>query len=122
MDLGFTVAKPWGNAHRYDFVVEGRQNFWRVQVKTGTYMMDGFYQVCVRRRSNGVKLAYTESEVDFVVAYIVPEETWYVVPVRELAGRRTLLFRPRRSSRLDRYANYREAWHLLRQPDGLVFG
>jgi len=44
------------------------------------------------------------------------------VPVREVLDRRMLLFRPKKSWRPDIYAHYREAWHLLREPDGLVFG
>jgi hypothetical protein len=85
-------------------------------------MMDGLYQACVRRRTGTAKLAYTESELDFVVAYIIPEDTWYVVPVREMAGRMTLLCRPKGFSRRDLYGYYREAWHLLREPDGITFG
>jgi hypothetical protein len=30
--------------------------------------------------------------------------------------------RPKGYRRRDIYAHYREAWHLLREPDGLVFG
>jgi hypothetical protein len=33
-----------------------------------------------------------------------------------------LLFRPKGYARRDPYAHDREAGHLLRQPDGLVFG
>jgi hypothetical protein len=35
---------------------------------------------------------------------------------------KSLLFRPNGYARRDPYAHDREAWHLLRQPDGLVFG
>ena len=33
-----------------------------------------------------------------------------------------LLFRPKGYHCPDIYAHYREAWHLLREPDGLTFG
>jgi len=122
MSLGLVVSRPWGDIHRYDFIVDGGRGLCRVQVKTGSYMMDGLYQVCTRRRTGGVKTAYKESEVDFVVVYIVPEKTWYILPVRELTERETISFCPKGSSRRDRYGHYREAWHLLREPDGLVFG
>jgi hypothetical protein len=55
------------------------------------------------------------------VAYIIPEQTWYVVSVREVLGRTSLSFRPKGFRRLDRHAHYREAWHLLREPDGITF-
>jgi len=120
--LGFALSLPYGHIHRYDFVVEGGRNLWRVQVKTGAYMKDGLYYVNIRRRTHWKPQAYTQSEIDFVVIYIIPEETWYVLPVREVVGRTSLRFRPRGHPHLDIYAHYREAWHLLRQPDGIVFG
>jgi hypothetical protein len=40
-------------------------------------------------------LAYTESEVDFVVAYIIRENAWYVLPVGEVMGHKSLRVRPR---------------------------
>jgi hypothetical protein len=122
MSLGFVVAKPYGHIHRYDFVVEGRTNLWRVQVKTCSCLQKGLYHLAVRRTLNSTKIAYTESELDFVAAYVFPEETWYVLPVREVAGRTTLSLRPKGYPGQDRYAHYREAWHLLREPDGLTFG
>jgi rRNA maturation protein Nop10 len=76
----------------------------------------------LRLFANRMPTAYTASEIDFVAVYIVPEKTWYVLPVREVEGRQTLWFRPKRYRHSDPYAHYREAWHLLRQPDGLVFG
>jgi hypothetical protein len=55
------------------------------------------------------------------VGYIIPEQTCYVVSVREVLGSTSLSFRPKGFLRLDRYAHYREAWHLLREPDGITF-
>jgi hypothetical protein len=42
--------------------------------------------------------------------------------VREVENRQMLMFRPKGYRRPDIYAHYREAWHLLREPDGLIFG
>lgn len=66
--------------------------------------------------------AYAESEIDFLAVLVIPEDTWYILPVREVLERRTLFFRPNGCAGTDPYAYYREAWHLLRQPDGLRFG
>jgi len=74
-------------------------------------------------RSEGKKLRpYTASEVDFVAVYIIPDDAWFILPVREVVDCRMLLFRPKKSWRRDIYAHYREAWHLLREPDDLTFG
>jgi len=118
--LGFAVALPYGHLHRYDFMLEGGRNLWRVQVKTSTCLVRGFYRLCVYNYNS--RTAYAESEIDFVAVYIIPEDTWYILPVREVVGRTSLRFRPKGYRRLDLYAHYREAWDLLREPDGLVFG
>jgi hypothetical protein len=120
--LGFMVARPWRNIYRYDFIVEGGQNLWRVQVKTTSYILGGLYRLGVCHRSKRGAEVYEASELDFVVAYVFPEESWYVLPVREVVGRTTLSLCPKGYPHLDRYAHYREAWHLLCQPDGLIFG
>jgi hypothetical protein len=94
-----------------------------VQVKTCTSVQDDLYKVGIHRSLNGVPVPYTESELDFVVVYIMPKGTWYVLPVREVVGQTYLRFRgPSANHIRDPYAYYREAWHLLREPDGLTFG
>jgi hypothetical protein len=122
MELGFVVAQPYGTNHPFDFIVQGGQKLLRVQIKSVTRMTEGLYSLCVRRSEGQKRRAYSKSEIDFVAVYIIPEDTWYILPVREVENRRTLLFRPQGYHRPDIYAHYREAWHLLREPDGLTFG
>jgi len=121
-NLGFALSLPYGHMQRYDFVVDCGKNIWRVQVKTTTHMLNGLYLVGMHHRAKRRARSYTKSEIDFVAAYILPEKTWYILPVREVTEHRQLLFRPKGYARRDPYAHYREAWHLLRKPDGLVFG
>jgi PD-(D/E)XK nuclease superfamily protein len=120
--LGFELSLPYGHAHRYDFIVQSGSNLRRVQVKTTAYKSRGFYRVTVCRRANRKAYTYTESEIDFVAVYIIPEASWYILPVREVERHKMLSLRPNGQPGLDLYAYYREAWHLLREPDGLIFG
>jgi hypothetical protein len=122
MELGFVVAQPYGTNHPFDFIVQGGQKLWRVQVKTVVHMSEGLYSLCVRRSQGRKLLAYSKSEVDFIAAYIMREDVWYILPVRAVEKRLTLRFRPKGYQRPDIYAPYREAWHLLGEPDGLIFG
>jgi len=122
MSLGLVVAKPYGQLQPYDFIVDGGSRLLRVQVKACAYMKHGMHQAFICRYEDGVPVAYTEPEIDFVAVYIIPEDTWYILPVREVVGRRSVLFRPKGWLGSDPYACYREAWHLLREPDGLTFG
>jgi len=120
--LGFALSLPYGHMQRYDFIVDNGRNIWRVQVKTTKHMLNGLYLVGMHHRANRKAKAYTASEIDFVAVYIEPEKTWYILPVRAVTQHRQLLFRPKGYHYPDPYAKYREAWHLLGKPDGLVFG
>jgi hypothetical protein len=80
-----------------------------VQVKTSSFMRRGLYSLCIYNCNNRAGHAYTESEIDFVAVLIVPEATWYILPVREVLERQILLFRPAGYPRRDPCAYYREA-------------
>ncbi len=82
-ELGLPVSKPWGDSESYDFVVGRPGKFVGVQVKSTTIENGGGY-VCVIRKQGG---AYTRGSFDFVAAYVVPEEVWYIIPVEDIRGR-----------------------------------
>jgi hypothetical protein len=46
-------------------------------------------------------------------AYIIPEDTWYVIPIEAVRGT-SLLFRRKRDRKPGLYDEYKEAWHSLR--------
>jgi hypothetical protein len=95
VSLGFVVAKPYGHNLPYDFIVQGGSGFRSVQIKACGHMRRGLYQTCISCRRNRVVVPYKESDVDFIVVYIVPEGTWYVIPVRQVAVRTSVAFRPK---------------------------
>src|SRR4029077_7260224 len=88
---------------------------WRVQVKASPQVINGLYHVNSCRRVNGRAVPYTAAEIDFFAAYIIPEDTWYILPVQEVVNRTSLLFRQKRDRKPGLYDAYREAWHLLRR-------
>src|ERR1017187_8066038 len=166
-NLGFGVARPYGDSERYDVILDARNldardlisrrhrsdahvgtaapgcpaarkyraaaapqkhrpgqirhcppdpspPLWRVQVKCSTQISTGLYRVNAHRRSNGRAVPYLPGEIHFFAAYIIPEDTWYILPLHALRGVTSLLFRRRRDRRPGLYDAYREAWHLLR--------
>jgi hypothetical protein len=114
--LGFGVAKPYGDSERYDFVLDAGGRFVRVQVKSSTTLLNGLYHMNCHRRTNGRAVAYSPSEIDFLVAYIIPEDAWFILPITVVAHRTSLLFNPKGYPRGDGlFGAYREAWHLLRE-------
>jgi hypothetical protein len=54
---------------------------------------------------------YSADEIDFLVAYIFPEDTWYVFPVALIENRTVLCIRP--GSKRSWHEQYREAWKLM---------
>jgi PD-(D/E)XK endonuclease len=108
--LRIPVCKPWGDSERYDFVVDWRIGFWRVQVKGGSCLERGRYKV----GPGGSGKPFTKEDMDFVVVHIVPEDLWYVVPIEIAEGLSTLWFNPR--STRGRFEKDREAWCLLDCP------
>ena len=113
--LGLRVSKPYGDSASYDVGVEwvapGREGrILRVQVKSTVY----------KRRGEGYSLnvmgahreRYPSGVVDFFAIYLIPIDTWYIIPYA-LMGRTncSLHFTP--DSKRHKYAKYREAWDLL---------
>jgi len=109
---GFKVSKPHGDSYRYDFVLDNGERLWRVQVKSTSNFHDGAYHVNCGRRLNQSAVPYKKSQIDFLVVYVVPEESWYIIPVADLERRVSLLIYPKESSK-GLYGTYREAWSLF---------
>jgi PD-(D/E)XK endonuclease len=87
---------------------------WRVQVKCSTQLTDGLYHLNAHRRTGGRAIPYLPGEIDFLAAYIIPEDTWYIIPLEAFLGSTSLLFRRKKDRKPGHYDQYKEAWHLLR--------
>jgi hypothetical protein len=109
---GFAVSKPWGDCEIYDFVVRAGKLFWRVQVKSvlAKYRQQPYYRV---HTVNWLKLPYSSNDIDFLVAYIFPEDAWYVFPAIMVENRKSLCITP--NSKRSKYEQFREAWKLMEQ-------
>jgi hypothetical protein len=112
--LGFVAAKPWGDSEAYDFIVNLRWVFWRVQVKSAHVIgEDGTYSF---RAHDHEQKSYTAEDIDALVAYARPEGAWYVFPVRVVEGLKSLKLYPGSRRKRSKYEKYREAWEILRKP------
>src|SRR5437763_16496231 len=74
-NLGFAVAKPWGDSDRYDVVVCFEKTFWRAQVKSVLALTPSRPHFVVQTKNAGGK-PYSRDDVDFLVAYIFAEDLW----------------------------------------------
>jgi hypothetical protein len=111
--MGFGVAKPWGESSRYDLIVDVEGRLVRVQVKSahraGEY---GGYTFHAHGNSYEV---YRASEIDVLVAYVVPEDAWYVFPVAVFRHYKAMKLFPRSRRRRSKFEKYREAWWVMRE-------
>jgi PD-(D/E)XK endonuclease len=110
-ELGFGVLQPWGESSRYDVGVEWEGRFMRVQVKSTIYKVGNAY-VCNTRPDDNKK-PYTVREIDFLAAYVIPVNVWYIVPARvatRLKG--NIWLSPHKKGH--KYERFMEAWELMK--------
>jgi len=106
---GLPVSKPWGDSESFDCVVGRPGKFVAVQVKcTISELRNGRGYACSTCSSGK---AYPAGAFDFLAAYVVPEDAWYIIPAKAIRGMQSIsLF-----TEGGKYEKYREAWHLLRE-------
>lgn len=107
---GLCVSKPYGDCRPYDFIVENNGRMFRVQVKsTSSKKPDcGGYSCCLGPTGSA---GYRLHGMDFLAAYVIPEDVWYIIPSARLTAKRFINLNPR--SGRNPYRQYREAWDLL---------
>jgi hypothetical protein len=96
---GLRLAKPWGDSSRYDVVVESGGHFVRVQVKSTAYRQPNGGYVYGFHPSPNSEL-YKRGGVDFLAAYLNPEDVWYLIPARVVVRRKktSITIRPSSAS------------------------
>ena len=102
--LGFGVARPYSEGEQFDFILISRgwpegDKLWRIQVKSTSSKLGHLYRAMAQRRRRGRWVTYLPTEIDLIVVHVVPEDSWFVLPIRAIIGRMNLLLRPRKSRR-----------------------
>jgi PD-(D/E)XK endonuclease len=117
--LGFGVARPFGESHPYDLLLQHGRRLLRIQVKScfTTYRrrnLRGFAIVVCRHSYRG-NVHYSSDDIDFIAAYVAPHDAWYIIPVEAVAHLLSIrLYPDGKSKRAGAFFEiYREAWHLL---------
>jgi hypothetical protein len=115
--MGFAVSKPYGDGEPYDLVVEENGRLLRIQVKSVFTTARWGYSIAVARRGYHRPIVqYSAQEIDFIAAYVVPHDAWYIVPISEIGSSTQIHLYPEGAKRNDgaHFEKYREAWDLLR--------
>jgi hypothetical protein len=111
-ERGLEISKPFGESGRFDCVVGGPGKFVAVQVKCTIAKMPNAKGYICNLKSNNKH--YAPGAFDFVAAYAIPEDTWYIVPETAIRGMSAITL----CSTMPKYEKYREAWDLLREASG----
>jgi hypothetical protein len=111
LELGLILARPCGDNAPYDFIVDHLGHFLRVQVKCTLFHRGNSYKCHLDH--NG--MLYTSDQIDFIAAYVIPADTFYILPLAATNNQPDILLTPHKKN--SKYAPYKEAWHLLmREP------
>ena len=80
---GYSVLTPMEDFVGYDLVAEKDGKFYRIQVKATAGMENGktFYRF-ITCKGNKKKLRYYSSSVDYVVCHALPEDLFWLFPVK----------------------------------------
>ncbi len=108
-EVGLAVSRPWGDSKSFDFVVGRPGRFVSVQVKSTVFASGGGYSCSVKKNNQ----LYARGSFDFVAAYVIPEDVWYIVPAEKIRNKGSMMLASNAPQAL--YEPYREAWHLLRE-------
>jgi hypothetical protein len=108
---GLRVSRPFGDSSSYDVGVECGDRILRVQVKSTMHRRrdTGYFNInlhgCTQKQ-------YAPGSVDFFAAYLIPIDTWYIIPFEKTGKSLYLSFAT--EGRREKHWEYREAWDLLK--------
>ncbi len=135
---GLALSKPFGESMPYDYIADNGKRLLKIQIKSVSAHRQRAYKVGLhaasklRWRVPGKRVqarrhwiypiamhqghrvrGYQPSEIDFVAALVIPEEVWYIIPVRAIKGRVVICVFPNNPDSKGMFERYKEAWHLL---------
>lgn len=109
------VSKPIG-IYPYDFIVDNEKGLYRIQVKTCTSYNKQTYSYTLstkRKQSKNESFNYSEKDIDFIAAYVLPLDTWYIIPIKELTDIKGIALFPHNRASTSKWEKYRERWDIL---------
>lgn len=111
---GLDILEPYGDYMPYDVMVQNADGrIQRVQVKgTNSQIKNKPGFKILAASGNATKTPINSDEVDVLAAYVEPEDTWYVIPVKKLKGNVSVYLNP--NTKLNgRYEVWKEAWNVF---------
>ena len=111
IELGFELFWPVNERPAIDVISVWKDSVVnRVQVKTKSLPRDTQLSQEVRVGGTDVR------KYDFLIAYLVTQTAFYVLPADQIKSKSNILFYPNgKTSKIENdYESFRDAWHLLK--------
>lgn len=113
---GLSVLMPYSSICKYDLAVDNGSTLIRIQVKTvaafdtkrGKRMPDTYRVSTGTGKSS--KHIYDENDFDYFAALIIPLNTFYIIPIKEICSKTTRLYPENPEHRLHKY---KDNWQQL---------
>jgi len=111
---GLDILEPYGDYMPYDVMVQnGDGRILRVQVKgTSSQIKNKPGYKVIAAHGNATKAPINPEDVDVLAAYVEPEDTWYLIPVKKLTGNVSVYLNPN-TKQNGRYEVWKEAWNVF---------
>ena len=95
--LGYNILTPYGDCEPYDYVIDTKKGFIRIQCKTAQTEDDGasFSFGCRSNHRKGGKIVhhkYTKDEIDYFATHF--QGVTYLIPVEECGATKRLRILP----------------------------
>jgi len=114
-ERGLIVSKPFGDNAKYDFIVDSGERLTKVQVKSVSVKdecsRNDRYRINATH-GNKVKRMYTTNQCDVLAGYVIPEDTWYLIPIHLISGSSINLY-PHKDTEIGMYEKYKEFWQIF---------
>ena len=113
--LGMAVGKPYGETQPYDLLVDNGKKALKIQVRCKGLRCQEPYKVsCGHQRYNreggyALSVPFEDGEVDILAIYLLEFSLWYLIPMRELRGKKYL----RLHLGFGPWKEYEERWSVL---------
>jgi hypothetical protein len=105
MKRGWKVSIPFGEDTRYDAIVDTSKTLSRIQIKYASKSSRGAYRFKTVYGGGKARKPYGEKDCDIYAAFIIPLNTWWIIPVNKLETVNLNLS--------NKYHEYNSAWHLI---------
>lgn len=116
----FIPCKP-PIAQHYDYILDIGNKCIKIQVKSTRYKQPRKSDTYILNVSRGggkknKDYAYVDGDYDFMAAFIVPEQIWFIIPANKVVGKTKIRLTTKRIINFTGQAfdEYKEAWHLLK--------